>query len=186
MTPIHAPTSSGPFALLFHENLLLHLPFQSHHHVQVGVLGQEVDRRQRPVALERATQTPDYTLQTVHGKRAEVRFVSFSMGQVKFSLFLNRTGPSRIFVPLCGKAGDLIWLRDREEGNVIVGVEGVESVVEQFFQENGVEFVKGDLEGIKGTRFQVRDQPKPKAMSDLATLHDLPSEQRRPPDHLRL
>ncbi len=43
---------------------------------------------------------------------------------------------SRVFVPLCGKSLDLLWLRDR--GHRVVGVEVVHRAVEAFFAENGL------------------------------------------------
>jgi thiopurine S-methyltransferase len=46
-------------------------------------------------------------------------------------------GPaSRVFVPLCGKSLDLLWLRDR--GHSITGVELSANAAEAFFLENGV------------------------------------------------
>ena len=38
----------------------------------------------------------------------------------------------RIFLPMCGKAGDLSWLW--QQGHTVTGVEGVPFVVEQFFR----------------------------------------------------
>ena len=43
---------------------------------------------------------------------------------------------ARIFVPLCGKTGDLIWLHSR--GYQVVGVEWVEAAVGQFYDEHGM------------------------------------------------
>lgn len=43
---------------------------------------------------------------------------------------------SRVFVPLCGKSLDLLWLRDR--GHDVVGVELSELAIEAFCLENGV------------------------------------------------
>lgn len=40
------------------------------------------------------------------------------------------------FVPLCGKAEDLAWLRAR--GHRVIGVELVESAVREFFSEHGL------------------------------------------------
>lgn len=41
-----------------------------------------------------------------------------------------------VFVPLCGKAEDLAWLAER--GHAVVGVELVESAVQEFFSEHGL------------------------------------------------
>lgn len=42
----------------------------------------------------------------------------------------------RVFVPLCGKSVDLLWLRDR--GHHVAAIELSEIAVESFFAENGV------------------------------------------------
>lgn len=41
---------------------------------------------------------------------------------------------SRVFVPLCGKSRDLLWLR--AQGHAVVGVELSELAVQAFFEEN--------------------------------------------------
>jgi thiopurine S-methyltransferase len=43
---------------------------------------------------------------------------------------------SRVFVPLCGKSLDLLWLRDR--GHFVTGIELSATAAEAFFLENGV------------------------------------------------
>src|SRR5882762_1511733 len=43
---------------------------------------------------------------------------------------------SRIFVPLCGKSLDLLWLRDR--GHSVVGVELSAIALQAFCMENGI------------------------------------------------
>lgn len=40
-----------------------------------------------------------------------------------------------IFVPLCGKSVDLVWLKDQGHAN-IVGVEGVMDAIQEFMKEN--------------------------------------------------
>jgi thiopurine S-methyltransferase len=50
------------------------------------------------------------------------------------SLELNQ--PSRIFVPLCGKSQDLLWLA--QQGHEVVGVELSPVAVKAFFDENGL------------------------------------------------
>lgn len=44
---------------------------------------------------------------------------------------------TRIFVPLCGKSIDMVWLAER--GHRILGVELVPEAVERFFSERGLE-----------------------------------------------
>jgi thiopurine S-methyltransferase len=43
---------------------------------------------------------------------------------------------SRVFVPLCGKSMDLVWLRDR--GHPVIGIELSAIALEAFCMENGV------------------------------------------------
>lgn len=59
----------------------------------------------------------------------------------------------RIFLPLCGKAGDLNWLY--QAGHTVLGVEGVPFVVEQFFRENKIEHEKTSMQDINGWKFKV-------------------------------
>ncbi|XP_023338705.1 probable thiopurine S-methyltransferase [Eurytemora carolleeae] len=61
----------------------------------------------------------------------------------------------RIFLPLCGKAGDLNWLY--QAGHTVLGVEGVPFVVEQFFRENKIEHEKTSMQDINGWKFQSKD-----------------------------
>lgn len=53
-----------------------------------------------------------------------------------FQSFALRTNP-HIFVPLCGKSRDLVWLE--QQGCRVTGAELSELAVEQFFDELGVE-----------------------------------------------
>ena len=59
----------------------------------------------------------------------------------------------KIFLPLCGKAGDLMHLY--KEGHTVTGVEGVPFVVEQFFRENKLDYEKISMPEIKGWKFKV-------------------------------
>ncbi len=62
----------------------------------------------------------------------------------KYAGELNIKGKS-IFVPLCGKTFDILWLA--KNSHKVVGVELVESAVKQFFKELGVE---PKVEVVKG------------------------------------
>jgi thiopurine S-methyltransferase len=44
---------------------------------------------------------------------------------------------ARVFVPLCGKSGDMLWLR--AQGHAVVGIEISPLAVQAFFDENGLE-----------------------------------------------
>ena len=59
----------------------------------------------------------------------------------------------RFFLPLCGKAGDLLHLYN--EGHTVTGVEGVPFVVEQFFRENKLDYEKVSLPEIRGWKYKV-------------------------------
>ena len=47
-------------------------------------------------------------------------------------------GCARVFVPLCGKSADLLWLR--QQGHHVLGVELSELACRAFFEENGLPF----------------------------------------------
>lgn len=47
-----------------------------------------------------------------------------------------------VFVPLCGKSQDMLWLR--QQGHRVIGVEFVESAVRGFFAERGVAWKVAD------------------------------------------
>lgn len=53
-----------------------------------------------------------------------------------------------VFVPLCGKSLDMLWLR--EQGYSVVGVELSEKAVSAFFEENNIE-----AEVCQGDRFRI-------------------------------
>ena len=59
---------------------------------------------------------------------------------------LETKRPSRILVPLAGKAVDVRWLADR--GHEVVGVEFVPEAVQAFFDEQGIEPTKAQLGGM--------------------------------------
>lgn len=56
----------------------------------------------------------------------------------------------KVFVPLCGKTPDLVWLRD--QGYEVVGVELSRLAVEAFFAENGIEYKQDDTDGLSRYR----------------------------------
>ena len=66
---------------------------------------------------------------------------------IKYWPTLNVNKAGRIFVPLCGKTLDLLWLA--EQGHQVVGIELSAIAVEAFFAENKIEVKRqrvGDLE----------------------------------------
>jgi thiopurine S-methyltransferase len=67
--------------------------------------------------------------------------IGFHQGRVnpylqQFWSQLGITRASRVFVPLCGKSSDMLWLR--AQGHEVVGVELSEFAVRAFFEENGL------------------------------------------------
>lgn len=61
----------------------------------------------------------------------------------------------RFFLPLCGKAPDLLHLYNL--GHTVTGVEGVPFVVEQFFRESKLDYEKISMPEIKGWKFKTKD-----------------------------
>jgi len=56
----------------------------------------------------------------------------------KFWPLLSLPSGSHVFVPLCGKSRDMIWLH--EQGHYVIGVEMSPVAVEAFFSENSISF----------------------------------------------
>lgn len=96
---------------------------------------------------------------------------------------------SEVFVPLCGKSRDMLWLR--EQGHPVLGVEWSTMAVQAFFKENGYtphhvtgkKFDCYDGNGIRilcGDFFDLGkdDLAKASAVYDRASLVALPPEMR--------
>ena len=110
---------------------------------------------------------------------------------------LNLARGSMVFVPLCGKSRDMLWLRD--QGHPVVGVEIVPRAVKAFFAENHLAatqqrrgpFTLWQSEGIKifqGDFFDLaaNDVAGITAVYDRASLIALPPPMRqRYSAHLR-
>jgi thiopurine S-methyltransferase len=90
---------------------------------------------------------------------------------------LNLAADSRVFVPLCGKSLDLLWLRDR--GHAVVGVELSAVALESFCMENGIParrrltadfdvYQAERLELFRGDYFALT----PELLGDVAALYD--------------
>jgi thiopurine S-methyltransferase len=71
-------------------------------------------------------------------RKNEIRFHQndFNRHLLKYWPRLDAEPGVRVFVPLCGKSRDLIWLAER--GHTVVGCEISEIAVEAFFQEAGL------------------------------------------------
>lgn len=106
------------------------------------------------------------------------------------------TPPRQVFVPLCGKTLDMLWLRDR--GHAVVGVELSSIAVTDFFQEQAIAFEIDQMDGLLayhspglqllcGDFFQVQPDHlrDVDAVYDRAALIALPADlQQRYVDHL--
>jgi len=95
-----------------------------------------------------------------------------------------------VFVPLCGKSLDMLWLRD--QGNTLLGVELSEIAVHDFFQQQGKsparevagKFHCCEADGIRvlcGDFFDLNktEVAQVKAVYDRASLVALPPEMRQ-------
>jgi thiopurine S-methyltransferase len=110
---------------------------------------------------------------------------------------LNAAHGAKVFVPMCGKSRDMLWLR--EQGHKVVGVEVVERAVEDFFAENGIDAARRpsgpfvlwsaeDIEIYQGDFFDLTPETAAgiEAVFDRASLIALPPAMRqRYAAHLR-
>ena len=96
---------------------------------------------------------------------------------------------SQVFVPLCGKSCDMLWLK--EQGHEVLGIEFSELAVNDFFTENRLSprkllhdrfqhFAIDDLSLMCGDFFQLRadDLAKSHLVFDRASLVALPADMR--------
>ena len=93
----------------------------------------------------------------------------------------------QVFVPLCGKSADMLWLRS--QGYDVVGVELSPLAVRAFFEENALEFTvrqQADFEVYEGDglRLYCGDffQLGPADLGDLHAVYDRASLVALPPD----
>jgi thiopurine S-methyltransferase len=97
---------------------------------------------------------------------------------------------SEVFVPLCGKSRDMLWLRSRQ--HTVLGVELSTIAVQTFFRENGhftqhkcgEKFERYEMDGIKilcGDFFDLgkNELANVNAVYDRAALVALPLEMRK-------
>ena len=107
----------------------------------------------------------------------------------KYWQLLSLAGDDRVFVPLCGKSKDMLWLR--EQGHEVLGVELNSSACGAFFAENEAEpefsqrpgFVVRSVDGVQllcGDFFSLNaeDLRDVSAVYDRAALIALPPEMR--------
>ncbi len=75
----------------------------------------------------------------------------FHEGQVnsylqQFLPLYNLQPGDTVFMPLCGKAVDILWLS--EQGYHVIGVELSDVAIQSFFEESGIDFEKVELEKL--------------------------------------
>lgn len=103
---------------------------------------------------------------------------------------LGLAAGSRVFVPLCGKSLDMIWLA--EQGHEVIGIELARLAIEQFFAENnlqptiqatpiGSSYRAGNIELICGDIFDMgpQDLAGCTGVYDRAALVALPTDMRQ-------
>lgn len=105
-------------------------------------------------------------------------------------MFWRHVAPARgdvVFVPLCGKSLDMLWLA--EQGWRVVGVEVSPIAVNAFFEENGLEAVSGREDGLAyrehgAIRIYCADYfgLTPAHLSNAAAVYDRASLIALPPD----
>jgi thiopurine S-methyltransferase len=90
---------------------------------------------------------------------------------------LNLGRGSRVFVPLCGKSLDMIWLRD--QGHFVMGVELSAAALEAFGTENQLPVkrrVQGDFDVYESTNLQLFRGDffalTPALLGDTAAVYD--------------
>ena len=129
-----------------------------------------------------------------HGCWAEGRL---GFHQSKFNRYMMRYWPrlgvpagAQVLVPLCGKSLDMLWLL--EQGYRVTGIELSRRAIEDFFTENGLDFMiretgngsvyrHGRLELLCADLFASgpRILPSVDAVYDRASLPALPGDMRR-------
>lgn len=108
--------------------------------------------------------------------RWQEKRIGFNQSQVnpllvKYFSELNLSADSRIFVPLCGKSIDMLWLA--HQGFDVVGVELVESAAQEFFIEQDIRYTikeHSHHSNIKFYQGQVLEQTITLWVADIFTL----------------
>lgn len=103
---------------------------------------------------------------------------------------LNLVGHEQVFVPLCGKSLDMLWLQ--QQGHAVLGVELSKQALQEFVTENSLQatalkhsrFSGYEMDGmtlLSGDFFDVsaKECAEVKAVYDRAALVALPPEMRQ-------
>ena len=123
--------------------------------------------------------------------RAEIGFHQNEINPylLRFWKELSHPAGSEVFVPLCGKSLDMVWLR--QQGNFVLGVELSVLAVKDFFREQGMtaeRVSEGSFDNYIADRYCLacgdffdlskQDVAKVSAVYDRASLVALPPEMR--------
>jgi thiopurine S-methyltransferase len=132
---------------------------------------------------------PNFWHDRWHNKQIGFHQSEINLHLQEFWPAINSAGGGRVFVPLCGKSSDMLWLRAR--GHEVVGIELSLAAVQAFFDENGLpvkrsstdRFSVFESDGIRiycGDFFamQPADLEGVNAVYDRASLIALPPEMR--------
>jgi thiopurine S-methyltransferase len=88
--------------------------------------------------------TPEFWLQNWQDNKIGFHQQQTNSHLTTFWQHLHLASNCRVFVPLCGKSLDLLWLR--QQGHSVVGVEISELAVCDFFTENGLNHTNFELD----------------------------------------
>ncbi len=84
--------------------------------------------------------------------------------------------PSRVLVPMCGRAADVVWLYGRGgRGTTVVGVEAVYEVAAQVFTDSGIKYTALEAPEVKGHVLKVsrKERCKKKNRTGLRFFRNL-------------
>ena len=126
-------------------------------------------------------------LQLWRDRRLEFHQLKVNPLLVRFWAQSGQSPGSRVFIPLCGKSLDMIWLA--EQGHEVIGIELSPIAVEDFFRENNLQPVKikkgefiewksGNISILCGDYFslQKKDIGRIDIVYDRAALTALPED----------
>jgi thiopurine S-methyltransferase len=88
---------------------------------------------------------------------------------IEYEKELFPTKPARVLVPLCGKTVDLRFLY--ENGYEVVGVEGTELAIQEFFKEQNIEHTRSSY-GSGGSMYQSTDKRLTILNTNFFTIED--------------
>jgi thiopurine S-methyltransferase len=98
---------------------------------------------------------PDHDFWIGRWKRGEIGWHQ-TEPEPALSSYFSKLRPTRVFVPLCGKSLDLVWLHSH--GHEVVGAELSALACETFFEENKISYEKkiaGDLTLYSSERLSI-------------------------------